>query len=531
MRKFSSYGPVDNELHYYVPRKRLIEKTARQLIGENPFKGGSYITVWASRQCGKTWIMREVLWKLKKDDRFNVVKLNLESLKAEKDPDKIVGCIADMIVKGLRLKNVSIKTFMEFGSLFSRETMETPLILIMDEFDVLPEEVISGLAGIFRNIYIERSEDQRPTSEKQYLLHSVALIGVRSVLGVENVKGSPFNVQRSLHVPGLTHEEVSFMFRWYEQESGQKVEQEVIDRIFYETQGQPGLVSWFGELLTEGMEDCIPEKGPVTSKNFERAYKFAVHALPNNNILNIISKVRANPYRDIVIELFKTGKKSIFTYDDPYLNFLFMIGVIDREEAAQEFYTRFSCPFLQKRLFNYFSREISRTGDYLHDPFENLDAIITKTDVNIVNLIGLYQKYLEQNRDWLLKEAPRRKTDLRIFEAVFHFDLYMYLKIFFQDKGGKVFPEFPTGNGKVDIIIRYGKKMYALELKSFKDLNAYKKGLIQAAEYGSQLELDRIFLIFFTEGIDDVNRQRLETEYENDQYRANVKPLFVETGR
>jgi len=41
------------------------------------------------------------------------------------------------------------------------------------------------------------------------------------------------------------------MFTWYEAESGQKVERGVIERLFQELQGQPGLTCWFGELLTE----------------------------------------------------------------------------------------------------------------------------------------------------------------------------------------------------------------------------------------------------------------------------------------
>ena len=40
---------------------------------------------------------------------------------------------------------------------------------------------------------------------------------------------------------GLTF--YSEMLRWYERDSGEQVEQDVIDRLFYETQGQPGLVS------------------------------------------------------------------------------------------------------------------------------------------------------------------------------------------------------------------------------------------------------------------------------------------------
>jgi len=60
MRKFSSYGPVDRELHYYVPRQELVDGAFQQLLGDDPNKGGHYITVWAPRQTGKTWIMREV---------------------------------------------------------------------------------------------------------------------------------------------------------------------------------------------------------------------------------------------------------------------------------------------------------------------------------------------------------------------------------------------------------------------------------------------------------------------------------------
>ena len=62
--------------------------------------------------------------------------------------------------------------------------------------------------------YVEGLENYSQ-EEKDYLLHGLALIGVRAVLGVENVKGSPFNVQRSLHIPNLTHDEVVYLFDCY----------------------------------------------------------------------------------------------------------------------------------------------------------------------------------------------------------------------------------------------------------------------------------------------------------------------------
>ena len=80
MRRFSSYGPVNPQEHFYAPRKALIEKAYHQLIGDNPLQSGQYFTVWAPRQTGKTWLMQQILFKLRKDDRFDVLKLNLENL-------------------------------------------------------------------------------------------------------------------------------------------------------------------------------------------------------------------------------------------------------------------------------------------------------------------------------------------------------------------------------------------------------------------------------------------------------------------
>jgi hypothetical protein len=94
--------------------------------------------------------------------------------------------------------------------------------------------------------------------------------------------------------------------------------------------------------------------------------------------------------------------------------------------------------------------------------------VITPDTVNIRNLMRLYEAYFRKNRGWLLSDAPRRK-DLRVFEAVYHFNLYEYLNKFISRKGGRVWPEFPAGNGKIDLIMRYAGRRYAMEVKSFTD--------------------------------------------------------------
>jgi hypothetical protein len=281
MRRFSSYGPIDKEVHYYAPREELIDFAYKQLMGDNPQKSGHYITVWAPRQCGKTWTMQQILFRLQEDPRFDVLKINLEHLKYETDASLIMNIIAREIGERLNKPFPTVHSQFQFQEIFKKTSLAKPLILIMDEFDALCETAINSIVGAFRNIYTSRmDETAKPTGQKTYLLHAVALIGVRSVLGIENQTGSPFNIQRSLHVPDLTFTEVEEMFKWYEKESGQKVEKEVVRELYEETLGQPGLTCWFGELLTEPYNH--DPKKPITMLNFRKAYAAAAHILPNN---------------------------------------------------------------------------------------------------------------------------------------------------------------------------------------------------------------------------------------------------------
>ena len=265
-------------------------------------------------------------------------------------------------------------------------------------------------------------------------------------------------------------------------------------------------------------------------KHFNKMYALALNALPNNNILNIISKAKVEPYKQMILELFRTDQKIEFKYDDRLTNFLYMNGVIDLEEEKEtELYVKFSCPFVQKRLFNYFANELFHYLGKLYEPAENLSQIVLETKLDIRNLVRLYQQYLNKNKQWLFKEVPRR-TDNRIFEAVYHFNFYSYLDQFLRGFDGRELPEFPTGNGKIDLMITFRNNRYGIELKSFLNEWNYKKALARAARYGQQLGLDEIFLVFFVEYLDEKSREKYEANFAGPGSGVLVKPIFIETG-
>jgi hypothetical protein len=417
----------------------------------------------------------------------------------------------------------------DFTELFSANLLAKPLILIFDEFDTLAPEVIELLANAFRNIYMERQQQSnQPTDEKNYLLHGLALIGVRAVLGIENVSGSPFNIQRSVHIPNLTYEEVEKMFAWYNRDSGQRVESAVVERLFYEMNGQPGLTCWMGELLTEKYNR---HEEAIMPHDFEIAYAAAVDLLPNNNILNIISKAKDETHKPLLLELFRTNHKMPFRYDDPSINFLYLNGIVEPQvEQEIKYYLKFASPFVQKRLFNHFAFELFRSPGRLYDPFDDLSDTITDESLHVIPLMRRYEQYLQANRDWLFRDAPRRRTDEHLYEAVYHFNLYMYLMQFLQSYDSSVVPEFPTGNGQVDLLIHHADSIYALEIKSFVNQREYKNALAQAARYGRQLQLQEVALVFFVDQIDEANRRKFEVTHTDAKTGVVVEPVFVATG-
>jgi len=526
MRRFSSYGPVNTKLHYYAPRKDLLEKGYRNLIGEGPNEGGHYFTVWAPRQTGKTWVMQQVLFRLQNDKRFDVLKINLEILKDREKKSDIISIIARKIGEGVNKNFSGIDNQDNFQEIFKKGVLEKPLILILDEFDAIIEEGINVVVSAFRNIYINRIDEMnKPTEQKRYLLHGVALIGVRSVLGIENQRGSPFNVQRSLHIPNLTFDETVGMFKWYEKESSQKVEEDVVKALYEETRGQPGLTCWFGELLTETYNHD-PGK-PIAMINFREAYGAATHILPNNNILNIISKVKEPPYDEWIIELFQTVDKIEFKFRDKHISYLYMNGVIDKEKVDVDlYYVKFSCPFVQKSLFDYFSSQIFKHLGQLIHPLDAMNDAITEETLHIPNIIKRYQAYLKKNHEIFFKNVPRRKDDMRIYEAVYHFNLYRYLYDLLRSRGIEVIPQFPTGNGKIDLILKYRGKIYALELKSFKNIYMLEKGMDQAAEYCRQLGLKEIYYLVFVELTEEEAKQ-LEKEVEKNGVKVVSIPIAI----
>ena len=510
MRHFSSYGPVNSEDHFCVPRQALIAQGVEQLIGK-PEKGGHYFTIWAPRQTGKTWLMRELEKNINQQypDKFTIVKFSLGGLRGmtftptEKTdfPNKF----AEVLQEKLPNKPI-VSSWKEFRDLFSKTEglWDRPLILLIDEVDTLPLSLLDFIVAQFRELYLERENNW---------LHGLALVGVRAVLGIESQRGSPFNIQKSLHVPNLTPEEVTELYRQYQDESGQKIEPKVVEKVYESTQGQPGLVSWFGELLTEKYNPGTV----IDIKTWEIVWQNARFVEPNNTVMNLIAKARDPEYQQFLIKLF--GNNNIpFSFHHPVCNYLYLHGIIRYESINSpklEKICRFSSPFIQDCLYYALNDEIigSETPILPLDPLDDLSDVFTNKSLNLPALLTRYKDYLERLRvkginPW--KEQPRRKTDLQLIEAVGHFHLFSWL----MNAVGQrcvVSPEFPASKGQVDLHLRCGNQRGIIEVKSFIDNYQIKSYQEQAADYANSLNLESVTVALFIPVLDETILEKLSS--------------------
>jgi len=512
MRRFHSYGPVDCERHFCVERRDLVHNCLNYLI-DDPVKGGHYFTIWGPRQTGKTWLMREVVKEIKSrhGDMFLIGTMSMQGVVMEDDEpdDAFLLRVPLLMHRAFCLEMQAPRKWEDWPRLFAADKglFRKPVVLLIDEFDSLRPQVIDRLVRLLRDVYLNRDG---------YWLHGLALIGIRAVLGIESQRGSPFNIQRSLHVPNLTADEVRELFKQYGEESGQGIDPAVVEKVYGVTRGQPGLVSWFGELLTEKFN---PGKNSlIDMKTWERTYARACTTEWNNTVLNIIKKAQGE-YREHILDLFARSDIP-FTLRADWCNYLYLHGIIDYEEAIDSNgreveICRFSSPFVQRSIYDALTHHLvgGHTPVLALEPLDDLSDVFDQSSLGVPGLIRRYKDYLKRLKakglsPW--KEQPRR-ADMHLTEAVGHFHLYAWLR----GAVGRycvISPEFPTGNGKVDLHLNCSGKTGIIEIKSFTDVRQARDAVRQAAGYAARLGLDSVALVLFAPVEDESVLEKLSGE-------------------
>ncbi|MCP4400473.1 MAG: hypothetical protein GY801_24610 [bacterium] len=472
MRYFNTSGPCDPEKHYTVRREALLVK-GREIVAQ-----GRYFTIFAPRQAGKTTYFQLLLEQLKHSHTYTPVWISFENLKLysreEFYEDISLQLYQGLAEHGIEIPN-PIHTASEFSKVFTDLTShETAIVLFIDEFEGIPECVLSEVMHTFRKIYHRK---------RYYNLHSLILVGVSTMSDLILSSASPFNVVDELHLPYFTEPETRELIQQYVNESKQVFEESVIKALYENTCGQPGLVGGVCQHLVESV--ATDRNAAITLDDFLVTLNHFIKERRDKNILNVVQKAKEK--RDFMLRLLFSDTPIEFLVDHEDIDYLSVHGVIDNVDG----YVDVPIPLYRKRLITAFRPPVNGEVDYYQSVRDTLHAYITPQGLDIKTLLGHYRQYIRR-RGFKAFDTDHLK------EGAWHYSLDGFLNFFIEQLGGHTFIETPTGRGRTDILVVYKHCTDIIETKVFTTDLYFQKGKGQLAEYLASENLDEGYYVVFS---------------------------------
>jgi type II secretory pathway predicted ATPase ExeA len=161
--------------------------------------------------------------------------------------------------------------------------LDKPLVIFFDEADCLSDDTLISFLRQLRAGYNDRSFTP--------FVHSVALVGMRNIRDYKAKvrpdseslgSASPFNiVAKSLTLQNFTKEEIVKLYRQHTGETGQIFEEDAIELVWEQTQGQPWLVNAIArEAIVEILQSDYTKS--VTADLVSEAIQNIILALPTH---------------------------------------------------------------------------------------------------------------------------------------------------------------------------------------------------------------------------------------------------------
>ena len=525
MKTFSTYGPVNREKHYVVSRT---EELADFI---NRVKLGRYIVIFAPRQTGKTTFFQWALDALAADttETYFPIELNFEVYEGYNASDfytSLYETIYEEIARVFEKRGIvpsealsqflkdtkltdhvaMIRFFQRFGAFLGDER----LVFIIDEFDGIPRDAVSGFLHSLRNIYVHRSMRECP--------YSVSIVGVKSIAQLNLDRSiSPFNIQDEFTLPNFTLTQVGELLAQYTDEVGQVFAPEVVENIHRQTAGQPFLVNRFAQILTEEMN--IPKTETITMTHFSKAHAEILEE-NNTNLTHLVTNIRRDPrFKNLLMEIVSYERGVRFSLRQEIISELATYGVIargvdDRCEIVNPIY-HYCILQTFKPIVNGLEK------DYFSEDTDFPDYLTPAGQINMELLLDNFRDFIARVGFWILQvpETPKEYVGQNL--------LYAYLDQFVSLIRGVMYLEVQTGRGRMDLVIFHNARKYIVETKIWEGVRRYEAAKKQLAAYLKLEGVSEGYYIVFDHR--NTPEPRVETEtIDSLTIRSYVIPVLQE---
>ena len=476
-RYFNTSGPCNSNKHYTLMRETLLAK------GIALVKDERYFTIWAPRQTGKSTYFTLLCDELNQQD-YIAIWISTEGFGKDYEKDQVIDILIDIINTELNFYNLSIST--DFKSFFqiikAISLLKKKVCLVIDEIERFTEKYFDEFLHTIRTIYHKR---------ENHNLKSVVLVGVANIVGVIQDNASPFNIADNLDVPYFTKEEVFELLGQHEAETNQKFDDQVKQKIYEITAGQPGLVNGFAYQLVENNQD----KELFTVDEYLRVENFYLRKAIDKNLENIKNKAKDKEYRSLLEDLLFNDEDVEYNIHDENTKFLHTQGIIDSDDNNN---IKFWVPLYKKILHRFLSPKPNGEKHYFYknsDPLFLLDQ--KDKTIKLNELIKLFQEYVKERSLKYFMDRSEDGTYCRLKEAAAGYAFSTFIDSFVRSVGGTIYYESNCGLGRTDITISMYDKRYVIENKIFYDLIRFFAGKKQVAYYAKSYNLnDGYYFVF-----------------------------------
>jgi hypothetical protein len=441
-----------------------------------------YFVIHAARQSGKTTYLQDLADRLNVDGKYYALYCSLETVQGVIEPERgipaIISCIKDSffsydIPHGDKFAQTAdltdyISVLKTELTLFCR-LLDKPLVILFDEADCLSEGTLI--------LFLRQLRDGHNSRPRRAFPHSVALVGMRNIRdyktkirpeGESCGLASPFNiVTETFTLKNFTQEEIAQLYRQHTDETGQLFEQDAIESVGEQTQGQPWLVNAIArEVIIKILKSDYTK--PVTTELVNEAIQNIILNRPAH-IDSLLERLKEERVRQI-IEPMILGEGFIDRESDDFL-YTKDLGLIredcdSRIKPANPIYAE----VIVRKLSSVTQKELQNTK-YPYQMFRYLKD----GRIDMDYLMRDFQQFWHTNSDiWVKKldyhEAAPLLTMMGFLQRV-------------VNGGGQVIREMASGTGRLDLCLIYNNQKYPIELKIRYGEKYLEEGLEQTARY------------------------------------------------
>ena len=481
MRYFQTEGIVYPEENYIVARTKEVADFIKRV------KRGKYIVLFAPRQTGKTTFIRDALANLVAEERaYFPIQLNFEAYKNLAVPD-FYEWLSDDIREEImavfhrqgRTPSETLSQFLATTTLAEPHSMRRffgrlatflgnqRVVLVIDEFDGIPQATVSDFLHTLRRIYL---------SDRHRCPYSVSIVGVKNIAQLNYDRAvSPFNIQDEFNLPNFTFNQGQELLGQYTDEVGQAFAPEVIANLYRQTGGQPVLVNCLARILTE--ETDIPKTETIGIENFASAYSRLLDE-GNVNITHLTTNVRSNPrFQHVLMQITASERGVDFNLRDNIISELASYGVIKRSadrmcEIANPTYL-YSILQTFKPAMNGLEEEY-----YPQDTGNGVQDYLTEEgQIDMEKLLHNFRDFIARAGFRILEipETPKEYVGQHLLLA--------YLDQFVRLVHGVMHLEVQTGRGRLALLVNHRGRKHIVETKIWHGEKSYQAGKAQLAAY------------------------------------------------